>query len=70
MEVQLTAKIENETDVANLFLTAMRGSKFEALYVLSNGELLKVAYRDYKIELEAKGFWVVAIFEYGNRVEA
>lgn len=56
--------------MANLFLTAMRGSKFEALYVLSNGELLKVAYRDYKIELEAKGFWVVAIFEYGNRVEA
>lgn len=67
---QFRAKVENDKEVANVLYTGLEKSKKEVIYFMSNGEWVQIAHRDYKEELEADGFWVAGIFEYGHRVEA
>jgi hypothetical protein len=63
-------KLENESDVTDIILTAIEKSKNpETVYLMSNGEQLHLIHKDYIEEYEVEGYWVASIYEYGNRVE-
>ena len=70
MITQFKAKIENENEVANVINTGLEKSKADTIYLMSNGEWIQIAHKEFKEELEAEGYWVASIFEYGHRVEA
>ena len=70
MITQFKAKIENENEVANVVNTGLEKSKADTIYLMSNGEWIQIAHKEFKEELEAEGYWVASIFEYGHRVEA
>ena len=66
---QFKAKINNENEVANVFHTGLEESKKETIFVMSNGEWIQIAHKDYEEELKEEGFWIAGIFENGHKID-
>lgn len=69
MTRQFVANIEDNESINNVIATGINASENgETVYLMSNKKFLQLAHKDFREELEADGYFVSLIFEYGHIV--